>query len=361
MDINFFAPVNDLGYGLAAFNILLNLVKQGHKISWFPIGQTRADSKYHPLLKECVTNAQMFNPDAPCVRVYHQNLLAERVGRGSAFGFPFYELDTFTDVERHHLQSVDGIIVASKWARDILSQNGVSTPAWVVPLGVDTEIFSPDTGYVVPHKETVFFTCGKYEIRKGHDFLCEAFNKAFTPGDNVKLVLNCENPFIGEQKNREWAEYYKKSDLGDKVIVIEKRLQSQHEVASIMRQVDCGVFLARAEGWNLEALEMLACGKDIIITNYSGHTEFATNTNSLLVGGTDLEPANDGVFFHGQGNWLALGDWQMEQTVVHMRNVHHRKQDGNLGLNVAGLDTAKRFSWSQTAALLTKVLSEFRS
>ena len=68
-----------------------------------------------------------------------------------------------------------------------------------------------------------------------------------------------------------------------------------------MSQTDCGVFPARAEGWNLELLEMMSCGKNVIATNYSSHTEFCNSENCMLVETTELEDAHDGKWFRGQG------------------------------------------------------------
>ena len=61
------------------------------------------------------------------------------------------------------------------------------------------------------------------------------------------------------------------SDVRVKMI---PRVNTSEEVARIMGQVDCGVFPARGEGWNLELLEMMSMGKPVIATNYSGHTQF---------------------------------------------------------------------------------------
>ena len=54
-----------------------------------------------------------------------------------------------------------------------------------------------------------------------------------------------------------------------------------------MSQVDCGVFPSRAEGRNLELLEMMSAGKHVITTDYSAHTEFCTKDNAGLVPITD--------------------------------------------------------------------------
>ncbi len=64
-------------------------------------------------------------------------------------------------------------------------------------LRIDEEIFneyveSVDIGRTTPNT-TVFLNVGKWEYRKGHDFILEAFNKAFEPEADVLLVMHCYN------------------------------------------------------------------------------------------------------------------------------------------------------------------------
>ena len=110
------------------------------------------------------------------------------------------------------------------------------------------------------------------------------------------------------------------------------------------------MFPARAEGWNLEALELLSCGKQVITTYYSGHTEFCTKENAHLVTIDKKEKAFDGKWFDGKtGSWAHLGSSQIDQLVEHMRKVHKSKQDGSLTTNHAGIKTAQEFSWDNSA------------
>jgi hypothetical protein len=111
-----------------------------------------------------------------------------------------------------------------------------------------------------------------------------------------------------------------------------------------MARTDCGVFLSRAEGWNLEAIEMMALGKPIIITNYSAHTEFCSANNASLVEINEVEEAYDGIWFHGQGSWAALNNEVKEQTINHMRKVC-----GKSIYNSNGVVTAQHHSWENTA------------
>jgi glycosyltransferase involved in cell wall biosynthesis len=233
----------------------------------------------------------------------------------------------------------------------------------VVPLGVDRAIFhEPSDGNgIAEANTTVFLSIGKWERRKGHDVLLEAFNKAFTAEDDVELWMLTFNPVIARERsaavarNQQWETLYKSSPLASKIRIL-PRVPDQRDVAATMRQADCGVFLSRAEGWNLPALEMMSCGRQIIITNCSAHTEYCNSSNALLIEMDQLEDAYDERWFFGQGAWAAFGEQQLEQTIAHMRQVYQQKQTGRPMLNAAGIETAQKFSWDNTIQRLLAVL-----
>ena len=221
-------------------------------------------------------------------------------------------------------------------------------------MGVDRSIFREAASH---RKETIFFNCGKWEVRKGHDVLVEAFNKAFNQDDDVELWMMCDNPFYPEEENFKWERLYRSSILGEKIRII-PRQKTQQDVYNIMTQTDCGVFPARAEGWNLELLEMMSCGKSVIATNYSAHTEFCNEENCLLVETDEKEDANDGVWFRGQGQWASIKEKQIDSLAEHMRNVHEKKKEDDLNINQAGIDTAKKFSWANSAQKIIKAIEK---
>lgn len=361
MKINVSAPLNSLGYGNVGINVVAALSRLGHAPALWPIGGLDVPPGHHDAVREAMARCQKYDRKAPSLRIYHQFDLAQHVGVGLHCGFPIFELDTFTDVEFHHLRQQDRIFVCSRWAREVLAARYPEEQIFVAPLGVDTTIFNPDLPSPAQAGEaggTIFLNVGKWEVRKGHDVLIDAFNKAFGPADDVRLVMCAYNPCIADPQKRdaynaEWAKYYKESRLGDKVTLV-PRLPTQKDVAQLMAACDVGVFPARAEGWNLELLEMMAVGKHVIATNYAAHTEFCDpSQNASLVDVHDVEPAFDGVWFHGQGNWAKLGDDQVDQLVERMRLFHTLKQQGNLGPNAAGVRTARRFSWENTASAIT--------
>lgn len=358
MNINLIAPLNQLGFGVAGQNVAIALTKAGATVSLFPIGPIEVNEDHKPLVEEFKANASEYDPLAPCLRIWHQDNLAEMVGKGLHVGFPFFELDRFNFREEHHMSLCDRLFVASHWAQSVVFDN-FPKEDWetvrVIPLGVDREIFNENVRVDRLDEDfTTFLNVGKWEHRKGHDFLLQAFCKAFRPSDKVVLKMLSFNPFIGPM-NDQWAKTYLGSPMGANIKLL-PRLTSQQNVSKVLASADCGVFPARAEGWNLELLEMMSMGKNVICTFATAHTEFATDENARLIQVTETEPAEDGVWFHGQGNWSKLGDDQEEQLIHHLREVHRLKQAGALRPNIAGIRTATKFSWHNTASEIIKGL-----
>jgi len=349
MKINLQAPINQLGYGVAGINILKALQKKA-EVSLFVIGQPQVTNQEDAnAVRKGIETASTFDPNAPCIKIWHQNQMAERIGSGKFIGFPIFELDVFNSMEKHHLSSCEHLFVCSEWAKNVCLNNlhFGEHRVHVVPLGVDAELFPPAP--VRQDDKTIFFNCGKWEIRKGHDILMKAFKMVLGHGEDAELWMMCSNPFNSPEEDARWHQLYNHP----KVKLI-PRAETQAEVYNIMSQVDCGVFPSRGEGWNLELLEMMSAGKHVVATDYSAHTEFCNKENSGLVTISDVEPAFDGKWFFGQGNWAKMGDHEQHDLYMKMMKYILDKKDT---LNEAGIETAKKFSWENTANRIVEVLS----
>lgn len=353
--INLLTPINQLGYGITGLNITKSLSKLTEVALWC-IGQPQvANEEDANILRQCIVRGQFTDFDAPCIKIWHQHDMTQFVGKGKRIGFPIFELDKFNHIEQHHLSSLDNILVCSRWAKKVVLDhiNIDEKNVNVIPLGVDLSIFEPSE--YPDTKTTRFYNCGKWEIRKGHDVLVKIFNQAFDIQDDVELILMCDNPFYTEEEQKEWVKLYKQSKLGDKISII-PRQPTQKEVYNIMKQCHCGIFPSRAEGWNLELLEMLACGRPVITTDYSAHTEFCNSDNSYLATINQTELAYDGKWFHGQGNWANIDHNAIDFMVESMRNVYKLHQSGELLLNNNGIETAKNFTWENSARKIINVI-----
>lgn len=406
MNINLTAPFCSTSYGMSALNILYELNALGHKVSIWPIGPIDGNDvpiKFHEVLRASLHNAQFFDPDAPSVRIYHQFDLAQHiVGRGKKIGWPIFELDQFNKQELHHLFAQNEIIVCSQWAKDVVhkTSNGAINKIHAVPLGVDSSIFYP-----TPNKskdKTVFINIGKKELRKGHDIVIECFEKAFTPEDNVELWMVWGNRIldnINESESAAWTNLYANSIMREKIktqwrvsgekiegfnyhwddykqaVVKDHRIRewlpTQESIAALLNRADCAIFPSRAEGFNLDLLEAMACGIQVLTTYYSAHTEFVScknpagnqnDENNLLdnawwTASDKLESAYDGIWFHGQGNWLLIDDNIKKGFINQMQIVHQMKCRGDDMVNKDGIKTGQLFSWRNSAKKLVEAIS----
>lgn len=359
MNLNFFAPINSLSFGIWSLNLLEGLYKKNVSLCLHPIGPLQFPENKRALLETVLDNSTFYDYKAPCLKTFHAGASKDVIGRGPQILNTIYELYPLTKMEVHQINSYDQLIVPTKWAKNVAKDSGVKIPINVVPLGVDRTIFNdslvPDND-IYNDSSTKFLMCGKWEVRKSMDIIGDCFNKAFSSSDNVKLIINCYNNFIGPEGNTEWEKMYQLSPMGHKTHIFSQRLNNQNNLAGLMLSVDCGIFVSRAEGWNLPLLEMMSCGKNVIATNATAHTEFVSKENAMLVDVGPLEEAYDGVFFHGQGSWPSLTADSEEQIIAHMRAVHAKKEAGQLTKNEAGIKTAQYYSWDRASDKLFDVL-----
>jgi glycosyltransferase involved in cell wall biosynthesis len=359
--LNLNVPINSLGYGVVGYNLWKEL-NQKCDVTLWPIPDPQRiqppcqiDEQTIQQIRLDVGKQDNYDYNAPSLKVWHENHLAEHVGRGKYYALPFFEVNKFNDRRISHLLSADEVIVTSQWAKDIILKETAfeKEQVHVVPCGVDRNIFN-ETNYVVNREKCIFFNCGKWETRKGHDILYKAFKDAFPNGNEpVELWMMTENPFLTPEEKAKWESLY-----NDPRIKLIPRVQYQEELATIMGQTFCGVFPSRAEGWNLEALEMMACGKQVIITNYSAHTEFCNEDNSLLINIDIEEPMYDGKWFVGDnGTWASLEGAAYESLVNHLIGAWGMWFEQPSRLNHSGIETSKELSWSNMATTINNIVN----
>ena len=363
----------ETSYGIVTNNIIKALQKLNHNVALFPIGNPAAQPEDVDNIKAALESAKLYDAAAPTIRLWHQFDLASTVGRGPRVAYPIFELDKFTPQEKHHLSNQDCIIVCSKWAKKVIEDNGITVPTYVAPLGTNDSIFNENVKPLVPKgRKTIFLNINKIEKRKGHFELIRAFNDAFVPSDNVELWMCWHNPFLKTENIIKWEQLYLDSNMGKagKIKILtplikaadppyQMRIESPRKLASIMASADCFVSPHFAEGWALSLGDSARMGLHIIASNYSAPTEYLNNDNARLITIRDTEPAHDGVWFHGAGNWAKFDDDAYDMLVNHMRDIHKLKQSGQLNLNVNGINHIKNnFTWDNTARAIEAALTD---
>ena len=105
---------------------------------------------------------------------------------------------------------------------------------------------------------------------------------------------------------------------GDKRIVVMNKVMDRDEVVGLFDVCDCFVSLHRSEGFGRGPAEAMYLGKPVIVTNYSGNTDFTLPDNSCLVD-YKLIPVEEGQYpFYQDQVWA---DPDVEHASWYMRKV----------------------------------------
>lgn len=350
--INFSAPVNRGGYGVVATNLAKAFDLLGANVALFPIGPLDGDQENVPMLQKMLERSRFYNTHAPSLKLWHGWELASHPTRGTRSAATFFEVESLSHVEVYQLSQMTRVFAFGEWAMGVMLRSGVTAPITSIHCGVDRSIFAdcplPDSG------PTTFVNAGKWEIRKGHDILPTAFRRAFKPGEDVRLLMLCDNPFLTQKESREWEKNYIEN-IGTQVNIV-PRQATQTDVAKVFASAHCGVFPSRGEGWNMEAMELLSMGRHIIATKCSAHTDYLDSENSTLIDVRSKEFAYDGKWFFGQAKWSAVDDQAIDEIAASMRLVHELRKSGQLGLNIKGVQTTERLSWEKSAKKILDAL-----
>ncbi|WP_436699346.1 glycosyltransferase [Nocardioides sp. BYT-33-1] len=197
-------------------------------------------------------------------------------------GLWFWELDDFPKRMRKSARLLDEIWVCSEFNRAAIAAH-TDRPVKVVPHPAHAPAFSDTAVEEVPADDvfTYLFVFDYLSVfqRKNPAGLVEAFLKAHPQPGAARLVIKA----INGSKRQQDQEHLRYLAAGRPDIVLIDRYLSRPELDYLMHRADCYVSLHRSEGFGQTLAEMMAIGKPVIATNYSGNLEFTRPDNSYLV------------------------------------------------------------------------------
>jgi glycosyltransferase involved in cell wall biosynthesis len=152
--------------------------------------------------------------------------------------------------------------------------------------------------------------------RKNPFAAIRAFKRAFPEGkSDVCLVLKVMN---GKEESPLWVNMTQLID-GDPRIVVINRTLNRSEVLALLDTSDCFLSLHRSEGFGRGPAEAMYLGKPVIVTNYSGNTDFTFADNSCLVDFTLIQVEEGQYPFHQGQQWA---DADVEHAAWYMKKLH---------------------------------------
>lgn len=367
--INFYCPINQLGYGIHSFNLLKALDKKGIELALYPPNNT-IDSK-DTLVDKWLNNQKRFSKEDIGVMIFHENYMNRFYGR-VRIGFPVFEVGLRPqDIEM--LKTLDIILQASDYHKSYLNNLGFNN-IFVVPEGYDPNVFKFDMveiskkERILEERGVVFSHIGKLEERKSSLDILKTFTFALL-NTSVKctLIASMFNPFLPD-----WLEVVKeclgkldyivqKEDSATivfaremlKIIVLKCRVR---DVREIYASSHFGIYASKAEGWNLPLIESIAFGLPCITSDWTGQSEYLKSyPKELIITEGESVVANDGKWFFGdRGNWTSPDLSSLKEILKKV--VSSPAQYLNLAKKC--YDSVSAFTWESSANIFINVLKD---
>ena len=153
----------------------------------------------------------------------------------------------------------------------------------------------------IPEKKFIFYTVfdGNSWLSRKNPLACvQAFQKAFgNSSRGVSLVIKAMNV---SQSGVLWDKLISLIGNDSRIIVINQMLSKQ-DLINLVSSCDCFVSLHRSEGFGRNIAEAMLLGIPVIVSNFSGNTDFCNEESSFLVNGekVPLKPV-DYLFYENQ-------------------------------------------------------------
>lgn len=302
------APINPLSLGQVSFNILRELYRRKVQVVYFPIGQPdlsayRIDPQFGAWLERAVNSRYTkLDRKIPSLRIWHLNG-AESKFTDRQWSFSFHETDQPTPEELAVVAQQEQTLFCSNWTVDNFRTYGATNVSYV-PLGHD-EDFQPIDRRLIPDGVTHWVLGGtKAEQRKNTQLIIQSWVKRYGGNRAHQLTLCIANPFFQQlQMDAFYASCFPEGKKPFNVNIL-PRLKTNAEMAQLYNSADvCLAGLSSAEAFNIPSFTTTALGKWSIVLNATGHKDWATAENSILVEPSGMRPAADGVFFTAGGQW----------------------------------------------------------
>lgn len=191
-----------------------------------------------------------------------------------------------------NLNDMDGLIVPTKWNKEILVDHGVSDKRiHVIPYIIN--YLNLDPSRITPlkirnKKDFSFLSIIDFTYRKGWDLLLEAYWTEFKADENVSLILKSYHRSFGKNDRATVREHIleKKDKLKFKSIphtLIYDWPIHDNLMPALYKSCQAYVFPTRGEGFSLTCAEAMALEVPVIATDYGGHLDYMNYHNSTLV------------------------------------------------------------------------------
>lgn len=279
-------------------------------------------------------------------------------------------VDSKNQCAGRELNPLDHVVTWTEFGIDQLNAGGYTGPHSIIGLGVDTAVYYPMdrlearrqilgtylSASNIPPDAYIIGVVGRNQVRKRLDLNLEYFAEWIKRYEITDAYLCLHVGPTGESgvDIEKLCNYYGLK----KVITLNPPLGAgvpESGMRAIYNMFDLYWSTSQAEGWNLPALEAMACGVPCLLPEQGAPAEWARGV-ACLVSCTSTAltaPLNGGPYTIG-------GIADREQTIAALDKLY-RRADYRRKLSELGLQLASRLSWDrvgeQWEALLQSLMS----
>lgn len=259
------------------------------------------------------------------------------------------------------LNRLASVAVWTQFAGKELEKGGYHGPWWTIPLGVDHQLYYPrdkaESRRLTGITESGFFVgvVGRNQHRKRLDLVLEAFAEWINEYDVPDAYLLMHVAPTGDVgvNIRALSYYY---GLTKRVILSEPKIGVgvvDTMMPHLYSSMDVFLSMSQAEGWNLPALEAMACGVPCVLPDFAAHGEhgWVGDDEALLVPcptSAITAPMNTLAYTIG-------GIPDREHTVDYLDCLYRTRETREFYAN-AGMNLSKTLDWAKTGSMMVSWL-----
>lgn len=203
---------------------------------------------------------------------------------------PFWELTKIPANWREVLVQMDAILAPTRFIEETLRSADLGDiPIFHFPAIREPEPLTAGdrARWGLPSEGFLFlssFDVSSDPARKNPEAAIAAFLEAFPEGDGrAHLVIKAHNARLLPEAQERMAQLERLVAQHDNLHLFTERI-AHEDLPAFHASFDALISLHRSEGLGLILMEMMAQGKPVVATNWSGNLDFCTAENSVLVG-----------------------------------------------------------------------------
>lgn len=355
MNIALHLPINRLSFGQVSTLILRQLYErelagQKNEIYLFPIGQLdlscqNKDDAFQEWVKGKILHGlEQYSRDIPVFKLWHLNGSLESFGKEQIL-LTFHELDDTTVIERNIAKN-NRTIFSSNFSREVFKNAGIETG--YLPLAFDSYNFFRTQRPAILDDRITFNLCGKWEKRKNHQKVLQAWMKKY--GNDSRYALNCAvyNPFLNEEQNRQVVVA---AINGKKPFNVNFfPMMSENSVYNeFLNSADIILGMSGGEGFGLPEFQSVALGKHAVMLKAHAYPTWASDDMVTWVNPSPTKiEAYDGIFFNkgqpfNQGNIFDFNEDEFIAACETAISKVNKSRINGAGLTLQETFTKERF------------------